>query len=219
MPTMTPPTSSPEPVAGRMNLYWSPRSPFVRRVMVTLHELGLATDVHRIDAVVAMTGCNDGVMRANPLNKIPTLVLADGSVLTDSTLICEHLASDSALAPADRTTRLQALRWHGIGHGLTDLLVLWRNERLRPAAQQSPEVLAAWDAKSVATLAMLDGDAASLGGTPVTLGHIAIACALGYLDFRFAERNWRTEAPRLAQWFAAFNQRESMQQTMPPMQA
>lgn len=198
-----------------MTLYWSPRSPFVRRVMVTAHELGIADRIHCTDAVVAMTACNPEVMGVNPLNKIPTLVLEDGGVLSESTLICEYLAAGSALVPQERAARLRALRWHGIGHGLTDLLVLWRNERLRPTAQQSAPILDAWAAKLAATLAVLDGEAATLRESAVSLGHVAIGCALGYLDFRFQELDWRAQAPALAQWFATFDQRVSMRETVP----
>lgn len=198
-----------------MTLYWSPRSPFVRRVMVTAHELGIADRIRRTDAAVAMTGCNADVMRVNPLNKIPTLVLEDGSVLSESTLICEYLAAGSPLVPDERAARLRALRWHGIGHGLTDLLVLWRNERLRPAAQQAAPILDAWAAKLAATLSVLDAEAPILGESPVSLGHVAIGCALGYLDFRFKELDWRAQAPALARWFATFDQRTSMRETLP----
>lgn len=219
MTQMTPPSTSPAPVQGRINLFWSPRSPFVRRVLVTAHELGLADRVHRIDTSVSMTGCNTELMRINPLNKIPTLVFEDGSTLCDSAMICDYLAgtvAHSTLVPNDQTGKRQASQWHALGHGLTDLLVLWVNELRRPENLRSAQIMEAWNAKAASTLKLLDQEAAELTSTPVTVGHIAVACALGYLDFRFAERPWRQEAPALARWFEAFNRRPSMKDTAPP---
>ncbi|MGO4329079.1 glutathione S-transferase family protein [Cupriavidus sp. 2TAF22] len=206
------------PLPGRLNLFWSPRSPFVRRVMVAAHELGLAQAIHRIDAVVSMTTCHAGLMRINPLSKIPTLVTEDGAALFDTVLICEYLDSVAcvpSLFPPAGEARLQAMRWHALGHGLTDLLVLWRNERNRPAAQQSGDTMRAWDAKLRATLATLQAEAAALQAAPLSIGQIAVACALGYLDFRFAEMAWRAGVPALGAWFDAFSRRESMQATLP----
>jgi glutathione S-transferase len=204
--------------AGRLKLFWSPRSPFVRRVMVAAHELDLAGRIDRVDTVVGMTACHDGLMRLNPLNKIPTLVTGDGFVLSDTLLICQYLdgvAPAPRLYPSGHAEALRAMRWHALGHGLTDLLVLWRNELLRPEAQRSPDVIAAWHAKYAATVARLDEEAALLDAAPLSIGHIALACALGYLDFRFPMLGWRDGVPALASWFGRFEQRASMQATMP----
>lgn len=204
--------------SGRLRLFWSPRSPFVRRVMVAAHELGIAKRIDRVDTVVAMTACHAGLMRLNPLNKIPTLVTDDGFVLGDTVLICQYLdgiAPEPRLFPRDHAAAMQAMRWHALGHGLTDLLVLWRNERLRPAEQQSSAVIAGWTAKYEATLACLEREAALLQRAPLSIGHIALACALGYLDFRFDGLRWRDGVPGLAGWFDTFAQRASMRATGP----
>ncbi|MDW3684187.1 glutathione S-transferase family protein [Cupriavidus sp. CV2] len=211
---------TPSPLPGRLNLFCSPRSPFVRRVMVAAHELGLAQDLHCIDTVVAMTGCHAGLMQINPLNKIPTLITEDGAALFDTVLICEYLDSVAAvpsLFPQARTARLQSMRWHALGHGLTDLLVLWRNERNRPPAKQSGEVMRAWGSKASATLGRLQTEVAALQAAPLSIGQIAVACALGYLDFRFEEMRWRDSVPVLGAWFDGFNQRASMQATLPAL--
>ncbi|WP_254615554.1 glutathione S-transferase family protein [Cupriavidus basilensis] len=213
-------TPAPSPLPGRLNLFWSPRSPFVRRVMVAAHELGLAQDIHRIDTAVAMTGCHAGLMQVNPLNKIPTLITEDGAALFDTMLICEYLDSVAAvpsLFPPARAARLQSMRWHALGHGLTDLLVLWRNERNRPPAKQSGEVMRAWDSKASATLGQLQSEVAALQAAPLSIGQIAVACALGYLDFRFEQMRWRDSVPALGAWFDGFNQRASMQATLPAL--
>jgi glutathione S-transferase len=203
---------------GELRLCWSPRSPFVRRVMVVAHELDLAARITCIDTVVGMTGCHAQLMRINPLNKIPTLITDDGFVLSDTVLICEYLDSVAPLPrlfPQAHTARMRAMRWHALGHGLTDLLVLWRNERLRPAEQQHAPTIAAWHAKFTATLAALDREAGQLADAPPCIGQIAIACAVGYLDFRFPDLAWRDGVPALSAWFAQFEQRASMQATLP----
>ena len=74
-----------------LTLHWSPRSPFVRKVMLFAHETGLASRLTLVRSVVAMTTPNQALMRDNPLSKIPTLVLSDGSVLYDSAVICDYL--------------------------------------------------------------------------------------------------------------------------------
>jgi glutathione S-transferase len=201
-----------------MKLYWSPRSPFARKVMVFAHECGLADRIETVKTTVAMTAPNRGLMRLNPLSKIPTLVTDDGEVLFDSTVICEYLDSLHAGAkrfPVEPRRRWQALRWHALGDNLLDNLVLWRNEGLRPPAQQSPEILAAFEVKVRAALDALDAEAEALGRAAIGIGHVVIAVALGYLDFRFPALAWRTGRGRIAAWYDAFAQRPSVRLTMP----
>ncbi|MDH4294175.1 MAG: glutathione S-transferase, partial [Betaproteobacteria bacterium] len=92
-------------------------------------------------------------------------------------------------------------------------LVLWRNELQRPQPQQSPETLAGFDLKVRNALDALDREADALAADPVNIGHVAIGCALGYIDFRFAETGWRKGHDRLAAWFQGFAQRPSMLDT------
>ena len=201
-----------------MKLHWSPRSPFVRKVMIFAHETGLADRIERVRTVVAMTKPNAALMRDNPLSKLPTLVLDDGRVLFDSFVICEYLDglhAGAQLLPKAGPERWNVLRWHSLGNGLLDMLVLWRNERDREPQRQVKELLDAYGSKSAATLARLDQEAAALDAAPFGLGHIAIVCALGYLDFRFAGFDWRAGHPRIAAWFAAQSQRPSVRMTAP----
>jgi glutathione S-transferase len=149
--------------------------------------------------VVAMRKPNATVMRDNPLGKLPTLVLDDGRALFDSAVICEYLDSLHAgapLFPKSGEARWQALRWHALGDGLLDVLVLWRNERERDAPQQLPDLMAAFELKTRATLAQLDAETPALEESAFGIGHIAIVCALGYLGFRFPELDWGHRAPR-----------------------
>src|SRR6185436_12208949 len=117
---------------ARLKLHWSPRSPFVRKVMIFAHETGQAEAFERVRSVVAMRKPNAEVMRDNPLGKLPTLVLDDGRALFDSAVICEYLDglhAGTPLFPASGRPRWEALRWQALGDGLLDLLVLWRNLR------------------------------------------------------------------------------------------
>ena len=201
-----------------MKLYWSSRSPFVRKVMIAAHELGLAERIETIAVVVALAQPNRDVMAVNPLNKIPTLVTDDGTTVFDSSAICEYLdalGGAPRLFPSAPAARWPALRWHALGNGLLDILILWRGEQLRPEAQRSPAVLEAFALKCDATLALLEREAAELARAPVAIGHIGIAAALGYLDFRFAARPWRPGHAALASWYDAFAQRPSMRATTP----
>jgi glutathione S-transferase len=199
-----------------MKLHWSPRSPFVRKVMIVAHETGLVDRIEKIRSVVAMTAPNPSLMRDNPLSKIPTLITDSGLVLFDSILICEYLDSlhtGTKLFPAEPEMRWQALRWHALGNGMLDAEVVWRNERMRPAAQQSREILVAFDLKIRAAVNRLEREAKALGAAPFTIGHVGIACALSYLDFRFSDFDWRYGRSGIATWFETISQRPSMQLT------
>lgn len=197
--------------AHRLVLHWSPKSPFVRKVMIAAHELGLVDRLTLVRSVAAMTRTNPAIMADNPLNKIPTLVLADGTPMFGSVVICEYLdalAGDGQLFPA-APERWTALTRHALGDGLLDLLILWRNERDKPAERQTPEWLEAFAAKVAASLDRLEAQAPALGDTAFDIGHIAVGCALSYLDFRFADLDWRGGRPALAAWFEAFRTRPS----------
>lgn len=196
-----------------MKLFWSSRSPFVRKVMVFAHECGLAGRLECKRTLVAMNKPNTDLLKINPTGKIPTLLLDDGSALYDSTVICEYLDSlhDGAkLFPPSGQQRWTALRRHALGNNLLDNLMLWRNELLRPQTQQSPETMAAFETKVRNAVAALDQEAEALGTDPVSIGHVAIACALSYADFRFSSLGWRIGNGRITRWFDAFAQRPSM---------
>jgi len=201
-----------------MRLFWSPRSPFVRKVMVVLHETGQADRVTLERTPVAMDAPNDTVMKTNPLNKIPTLVLGDGRALFDSRVICEYLDGQhtgARLFPTDPDAYFRALTWQALGDGLLDVLLIWRNWRQdRGPAHDDPH-LAAFAHKVQTTLDALDAAAPELSGTDLTIGHIAIGCALGHLDFRWPGIDWRAERPRAAAWFDELSQRPSLQRTVP----
>lgn len=196
-----------------MTLHWSPRSPYVRKVMIVAHELGLADRLAIVRTVVGGTTPHRALMRINPLGKIPTLELPDGSVLYDSPVICEYLDTlhdRPRLFPDAWPARGVALRRLALGDGMLDAALPWLSERYRPAALQSPDHIALWREKLVASVAALEEEADDLAQTTFTIGHVAIGVALGYLDFRFDALRWREGHPRLAAWHAGFNERPSV---------
>jgi glutathione S-transferase len=198
-----------------MRLLWSSRSPFVRKVMVTAHELGLVDRIRTERVVVSAAAPNAEVMAINPLNKIPTLILDDGSALYDSRVICEYLDTlhqGPKLFPAEPAARFAALRRQALGDGLMEVIVLRLGEQARPAGNQSEKHLTAYRLKIATALERLEAEAPDFAGTP-TIGHVAIACALGHMDFRFAADNWRVGRGRLGRWYDEFARRPSMQAT------
>jgi glutathione S-transferase len=158
------------------------------------------------------------LMIDNPLSKLPTLVRDDGRVLYDSSGICvsfDHLHSGPKLFPQAFEERMTALRRQALGDGLLDALVLWRGELSRPAEQQARPYLNSFSVRNEATLAALEREAPALESSAYSIGHIALGCALAYLDFRFADRQWRRDFPQLARWHATFAARPSVRATEP----
>jgi glutathione S-transferase len=197
-----------------MKLHWSPRSPFVRKVMIVAHETGLVERLTCVRTVAAMKVPNPALLPDNPLCKIPALVLDDGSPLYDSRVICEYLDTLHARAklfPLAGPARFVALRRQALGDGFLDFLLLWRHERERP--QPSRELLDAFAVKFNAVLSALDQEVAGLATTAFGIGHIAIFCGLSYLDFRFRDLDWRPAHQEVAAWLAVFEKRASAQAT------
>jgi glutathione S-transferase len=197
-----------------MKLPHSATSPFVRKVRVCAIELGLDNNIDR-QPIAASVPTGD-LSKRNPLEKIPSLQLDDGSALYDSPVICEYLDSlaGNKLHPASGPARWSALRRQALADGIMDAGVLVRGESLRPAGEQSPGFIAKQKTKMAQGLDSLEGEADKLGDG-LDIGLIAIASALGFVDFRFAADNWRAKRPKLARWYDRFAQRPSMQATAP----
>ena len=199
-----------------MRLYWSSRSPFVRKAMIAAHETGVASRIETIRVEVAVTKLNADVIAHNPLNKIPTLVLENGEALFDSRVICEYfdsLTTGPRLFPSDPAERWVALRHETIGSGIMENGVARIGENARPSELQSQPHLAAYKAKIEAALDYLEADASALTRDRFNIGHLAIGCALGYLDFRYADDDWRRGHSKLAEWHKGFAERDSVKQT------
>ena len=195
-----------------MKLRFSGTSPFVRKVVIQALETGLDSKIERIT-----TATTDPVLaKENPLSKVPSMTLDDGTHLYDSAVICEYLDSlhgGPKMFPAAGPARWTALRRQALGDGMMDAAVARRGESRRPANEQSPSGMELQRAKVAAGLDVLEAEADKLG-SGIDIGLISIACALGYLDFRFASEDWRKGHPKLARWFEAFAKRPSMQSTV-----
>lgn len=199
-----------------MKLYWSSRSPFARKVMVAAHEVGVAGRIEKSPIVVGMSKPNADLIPFNPLSRIPTLVLDDGSVLTDSLVICEYLdglEGKHRLLPADPSARLDVLARHALASGLLEIAVLRRNERDRPDGARSEPHLASYAVKTRSALDQFEKTAGSLPTMPFDVAQIALACVLGYLDFRFADEPWRQARPALSRWYDEVCKRPSIRST------
>jgi glutathione S-transferase len=201
-----------------MKLYVAPTSPFGRKAAIVIAERGLESRVRQEPATVSPVSRNNEVARDNPLGKIPTLVLDDGSTLFDSPVICEYLDSldgEPRFFPASGPARWAALKRQALADGLMDAAVLLRYEQaLRPEPLRWVDWIAGQQAKIAGALDALEADAPSFG-SGFDIGHIATACALGYLDLRFAHLGWRNGHPALAAWFANVSQRPSLISTFP----
>lgn len=197
-----------------MKLHWSPRSPYVRKVMIMAHEAGIAHQIECVRTVVSMFKPADELFADNPLNKLPTLVLDDGSALFDSRVICEYLDTchgGPRLFPETGNERLVTLRNQALGDGLLDVSMMRLTERLKPEERRTEAIILSNERKSSAAVDRLESDIALLTDRAFDIGHIAIGTALGYLDFRFDVDNWRNGHPKLAAWHAEFVQRPSVQ--------
>jgi glutathione S-transferase len=195
-----------------MKLRFSGTSPFVRKVVIQALETGLDSKIERVTTATT----DPALAKENPLSKVPSMTLDDGSHLYDSPVICEYLDSlhgGAKMFPAAGPARWTALRRQALGDGMMDAAVARRGESRRPANEQSPSAMEAQRAKVVAGLDVLEGEADKLG-SGIDIGLISIACALGYLDFRFGSEDWRKGHPKLARWFEAFAKRPSMQATV-----
>ena len=199
-----------------MKLLYSPASPYVRKVMVVAHETGLTDRIELVPSAVAPTLVNPDVAAENPLVKVPTLVIEGGQSLFDSRVITEYLDTlhgGARLFPADGPARWTALRRQAMADGLLDAALLIRYEHiLRP----EPQRWQAWtDGQFRKVRQALASLAAEDFGAELTVGEIAAGCALGYLDFRFPEEDWRTAHPALGAWYAKIAERPSFVATVP----
>lgn len=200
-----------------MRLYHAPASPFVRKVMVLLHEVD-ATD--RV-ALVAASGhpLDPGTLPVdrNPLGKIPALERPDGPTLYDSRVITRYLDDllQAKLYPA-APHLWDTLTIEATGDGIAEAAVLMRYEmHVRPeAARSSDWVDGQWQKIARALAALEERWLSHLSG-PLDMGQIAVGCALGYLEFRHADRTWRADHPLLAAWYDRFDQRPAMRATAP----
>ena len=200
-----------------MKLYMSPFSPFARKVRVAVHELDLWEEVTPLDVPVSPVERNGDYVSVNPLRQIPTLGLADETVIQDSTVILLFLddwVGGGRLLPKG-PERWRTLTRHSLAQGMLEAAVSLRYETaLRPEGHRWDRWIADRWSKIDDTLDWFEVRTEDLG-PPFDMAQIGLACLLGYLDFRFPERHWRDECPGLASWYVRIAERPSMVETMP----
>lgn len=182
--------------------------------MVAAHELGLADRIQTTRTLVGFTIVAQALLPDNPLNKIPTLVLDDGTVLYDSYVIVEFLdtlAGGGRLIPKEGPARYTELRRHALANGFLDMLILWRSERERTPPM--PALIDAFTAKFNAVLPAIEQEIDAIAADPPGIAQITLAIAGDYLDFRYADMGWRDRAPKFAAWQSRFRERPSMRAT------
>ena len=197
-----------------MKLFHSPTSPFARKVMACAVARGIA-------AQIALVPTNpwespSTLTSQNPLSKVPCLVTEDGLALFDSPVICEYLDSvgnDAPMFPAQHAARWRALKFQAVGDGIMDACVVARMEGNRPREDARDAVIAR--ARDV-IMRSLDTLEATPPASHLDIGSITVACALGYLDLRFADIDWRPRHARLARWYETMVQLPEMTETAPP---
>ncbi|MDW8397099.1 MAG: glutathione S-transferase [Acetobacteraceae bacterium] len=202
-----------------MKLFHSPASPFVRKVLVAAHERGIAEGIELVPTGVTPVRRDEAIAARNPLGKIPTLVLEDGTAVFDSRVIVEYLdglPGGPRLIPEGGAARLKTLTLQALADGLCDAAVALRYETaLRPEHLRWAEWSASQTTKVVASLDALERDWVPHLSSVLDIGVIAAACALGYLDLRFASLGWREGRAGLSAWYTAFAERPSMRATAP----
>ena len=195
-----------------MKIYFSPSSPYVRKCLVTAHELGLNERIELLPSNAHPVQRDAQLIASNPLGKVPTLLTDDGTTLYDSRVICEYLdeLAGGTLFPRSGPARWQALTLQSLADGMLDAALLARYEDVaRPEALRWPEWRAAQLDKLSTSLASLEATTGTLANR-VDIGTLSLGCALWYADLRFPDLNWRPHYPRVAAWAEAFGQRPSM---------
>ncbi|MBA1154589.1 glutathione S-transferase [Microvirga mediterraneensis] len=202
-----------------LKLFHSPASPYVRKVLVSAHEKGVENQIELLPSAAGPVKRDQAIVSHNPSGKVPTAILPDGQSLFDSRVICAYvdtLSDTPRLVPASHEERFRALTLEALADSILDAALLCRYETvLRPEEKrwtdwyngQMEKVDSGLDDLSRNWLTALQG--------PISAGTIAVACALGYLDFRFSDKDWRTGRDALASWYGEFAKRDSMKATWP----
>jgi len=197
-----------------MKLFYSRTSPYSRKVRLVIHEKGLQ------QAITSME-CNPfdeapELEAVNPLGKVPTLILDDGSALYDSPVICAYLdtLTPDRLIPESGRERWNVLRCEALCDGVLDATYNIVMERRRDTRKQSADWIEQWKSQVSRSLNPMEADIDTLPER-VSLAQLSLGTALGYLDFRLPDLDWRKQCPTLAAWYGVFCVRDAMQNTRP----
>jgi len=196
-----------------VKLYYSPTSPYVRKVVACAIIRGLDG---RIEKHASNPHASpDDLVADNPLSKVPCLVTDDGLSLFGSQLICEYLDSIGDALPVfpdHGAPRWRALKFQSLGDGILDAAVPCRGEQGKPREDARDAQIARFKAAINRTVETLEADPPH---KHIDIGSITVACALGYLDFRFGSDPWRAGHPKLAAWYEGFARNKGLAETVP----
>ena len=199
-----------------MKLISADASPFARKVRVLMHEADLLDAVEVVKVATTPMNTDPAVAAANPMGKIPSLIRDAGPAIYDSRVITRFLddRASSGFYPEQRLW--DTLTLEATADGIMDAAVLMTYEkRLRPPEHQSEDWLGAQWKKVAGAVSVVNARWMSHLAGPLDMSHIAMGSALAYLDFRHGDRNWRKGNDDLDDWFAVFNERDSMKATVP----
>jgi glutathione S-transferase len=200
-----------------MKLLGSTTSPFVRKVRIVLAEKRLD---YRFELVNVMAP-DSSIKESNPLGKVPCVIMEDGGALFDSRVIVEYLdglAPNAKLIPPNGRTRIEVKTWEALADGVCDAAVAVRMESMRAQHLQSADFIARQMGKVDSALAAMANGLADkpwCAGPAYSLADIATGVALGYLDFRFPQLDWRQQHPSLARLAEKLLQRPGFAETLP----
>lgn len=196
-----------------MKLYYSATSPYVRKVVACALACGLSEQITRIETNPHQSPPD--LLATNPLSKVPCLVTEDGLALFDSPVICEYLdaVGGGSLFPPPGPARWRALRFQAIGDGIMDAAVTRRLDMGRPSEAARDAAMTRQRDVVERALDLLQSDPPA---NHLDIGSITVACALGYLDLRFAPDAWRENRGKLAQWHDVMAERPEVAGSAPP---
>ncbi len=198
-----------------MKLFYSPTSPYARKCRAFAIEKGIES---KLEIITASPMSNPPELQAaNPLGKVPALLLAGGQCIVDSPVICAYLDSLSdapRLIPKDPTARIDALTREALADGVMDAAFAIVMERKRPEQQRSPEWLLRWTSAIRRSVAHFSARIPKRAQPDI--GDLSLVCALGYVDFRLADLVWDAETPDLRAWLSSVHSRPSLMATAPP---
>lgn len=199
-----------------MQLLENAASPYCRKVHVLLLELDMADRIEMIICNGHPTAPNQSAKVHNPMGKIPTLLRPDGPAIYDSRVICRYLNEIAGGGLYPKTSLWETLTLEATADGVLDAAILMVYEKRSRADGKQDEgwIDGQWAKIKDALIAIEERWLAHLQG-PMDMGVVAVGCALGYLDFRHSDRDWRALTPHLAEWFAEFSERPSMAATVP----
>lgn len=201
-----------------MKIVISPTSPFARKVLIVAAEKRIDCEII-VDSPLAL---DTKVPELNPLGKVPVLVMDDGAMLYDSNVIAKYLDLRTPVAhliPLENNNRIEVLRWEALADGVCDAAVLIVLEGRRPPELQSADWVAHQRSKierGIKAMSLGLGEKKWCVGDAFSLADIAVGCALGYLDLRFKDIDWRGVYPNLARLFEQLAKRPSFQDSVPP---